>query len=371
MSTPPCAIEDFIPKLKYNFISSETFEIKSNNNKVYIFKISYNENIINFEIEEKNSFPKNMYSLTQNLSELIKIDKFFVLFEKTEEIFNSFKKLFSEKNLNLIEEDNIIKIKIFNSITNKYFFIVVPRKIKDLNDDINYLYKYINKLEEKINNLEKETKEIKIENNKLKEKNIEYSNKLKENTLRIEKLERMLNKNTIDNNDMSIYFKNSNIVKNDDINLILDWLEIKPKSFELLLDSKVDGDLTNTFYEKCGNKKPTITFIKSTEGFRFGGFTNETWPNYLFKSDPKSFIFSLDKKRKYKIIKKEKAIYFQNNYGFCFGENSIFIYNNSSSTGGNITEDLGVHDFPQKVNDLNNGKSTFKVSSYEVYQIKI
>ena len=72
MSTPPCAIEDFIPKLKYNFISSETFEIKSNNNKVYIFKISYNENIINFEIEEKNSFKKNIYSLTQNLSELIK-----------------------------------------------------------------------------------------------------------------------------------------------------------------------------------------------------------------------------------------------------------------------------------------------------------
>ena len=191
-----------------------------------------------------------MHSLTQNLSELIKIDKFFVLFEKTEEIFNSFKKLFSEKNLNLIEEDNIIKIKIFNSITNKYFFSVVPRKIKDLNDDVNYLYKYINKLEEKINNLEKETKEIKIENNKLKEKNIEYSNKIKENTLRIEKLEQILNKNTIDNNYMSIYFKNSNIVKKDDINLILDWLEIKPKSFELLLDSKVDGDLTNTFYEK-------------------------------------------------------------------------------------------------------------------------
>ena len=305
------------------------------------------------------------------MNKKIKIDKFFVLFEKTEEVFNSFKKLFSENNLNLIEEDNIIKIKILNSITNKYFFIVVPRKIKDLNDNVNYLYKYINKLEEKINNLEKETKEIKIENNKLKEKNIEYSNKIKEHTLRIEKLEQILNKNTIDNNDMSIYFKNSNIVKKDDINLILDWLEIKPKSFELLLDSRVDGDLTNTFYEKCGNKKPTITFIKSTEGFRFGGFTNETWPNYLFKSDPKSFIFSLDKKRKYKIINKDKAIYFENNWGFCFGDNSLFIYNKSSSRNDNITDNLNAHDFPQNENDLNNGKRNFQVSSYEVYQINI
>ena len=348
MSTPPCAIEDFIPKMKYNFISSETFEIKSNNNKVYIFKISYNENIINFEIEEKNSFPKSIHSLTKNLSELIKIDKYFVLFENTEEVFNSFKNLFSEKNLNLIEEDNIIKIKILNSITNKYFFIIVPRKIKDLNDDVNYLYKYINILEEKINNLKKETNEIKIENNKLKEKNIEYNNKINENTLRIEKLEQLLNKNTIDNSDMSIYFKNSNIVNNNDINLNLDWLEIKPKSFELLLDSKIDGDLTCTFYEKCGNKNPTITFIKSTEGFRFGGFTNETWPSYRFKSDPKSFIFSLDKKRKYKIIKKEKAIYFEKDWGFCFGDNSIFIYNNSSSRNDNITDNLEVLDFPQK-----------------------
>lgn len=355
---PPCSLEDSNPETNNKYISSELFEIISNNAKTYNLKISYNENIINFDIEEKNSFPKNEYFLDINLSELIKIDKFFLLFEKTEEAFNSFKKLYSEKNLNIINEDKQIKIKIINSITNKSFFIIVPQKIKDVKDDINNLYKYINKLETKINSLEKE-------NNILKEKNLEYEKKIKENSLRFDKFEQALN-----NIGMKIYFNNSNIVKEDEINLILDWIEMKPKSFELLLDSRIDGDLTNTFYKKCGNKKPTITFIKSTKGCRFGGFTNEFWPKDGFKTDPKSFIFSLDKKRKYKIIKKDKAIFFESSYGFCFGDNDIFIYNKSSQNDKNITENFNTYDFPNN-NELNNGDRLFKVSSYEVYQIKI
>ena len=61
MSTPPCAFENVIPKYEKEFLSSEDFEIYSNN-KSFILKISYNENIICFEIEEKNLFPnKSIY----------------------------------------------------------------------------------------------------------------------------------------------------------------------------------------------------------------------------------------------------------------------------------------------------------------------
>eukprot|EP00833_Pecoramyces_ruminatium_P018243 jgi/Orpsp1_1/1192275/evm.model.d7180000091924.1 len=265
----------------------------NNNNKVYFLKISYNENIINFDIEEKGSFPLNEYSLDQNLSELVRIDKYFLLFETVEEVFNSFKKLVSEKNINLIEEDHLMKIKIYNSITNKVFFIIVPQKINCLKDE-NNIYQYINKLEQKISNLEEEIKEISLGNDKLKEKNIEYDKIIKENALRIEKLEQKLNNNENNNNnnnniniDTSIYFQKSNIIKKDEINLILEWIEMKPKNFKLLLDSKINGDLTDTFYDACKDKKPTIVFIQSTDGYRFGGFTNETWPMKDFKEDSK------------------------------------------------------------------------------------
>ena len=41
--------------------------------------------------------------------------------------------------------------------------------------------------------------------------------------------------------------KNSNIVQSDEIDLILSQFELKPNSFNLLLDSKIDGDSMNAF----------------------------------------------------------------------------------------------------------------------------
>ena len=72
-------------------------------------------------------------------------------------------------------------------------------------------------------------------------------------------------------------FKNSNIVQSDEIDLILSWFEKKPISFNLLLDSNKDGDIMNQFFNKCGNKSPTMIFNKTTENLRFG-YTNEIWP---------------------------------------------------------------------------------------------
>ena len=380
MSTPPLAFENNNSLNKENkILSSEKYEMITNNKK-FNFTMSYDDLNINLEIEEVNSMPKKEYRISKDLSELKKLDKYFLLFDKIDETFNSFKKLFSEKNINLLEENNKMKIKIKNTITNKEFFIDIPPKIINIKDEINNLYNYCNLMQSKITNLEKEVGEIKIENKKLKEKNLEYENQIKENSLRINKLESKLlekeillkEKETNDNeNNMSIYFDKSNIVKKNEINTILGWLNIKPKSFKLLLDSRYDGDKTNTFYEKCGHEKPSITFIKSTKGYRFGGFTNVFWPDNGFKTDPDSFIFSLDKKRKYKVIKSDEAIYLQKGYGFCFGDNSIFLYNNSSKRDDNITENNKSHEFMDNINDLNNGDSSFSVTSYEVYKINI
>ena len=52
------------------------------------------------------------------------------------------------------------------------------------------------------------------------------------------------------NVNISGMFKNSNIIKSDDIDLILSQLEKKPSKIELLLNSKFDGELNKTFYEK-------------------------------------------------------------------------------------------------------------------------
>ena len=164
-------------------------------------------------------------------------------------------------------------------------------------------------------------------------------------------------------------FKNSNIIKSEEINLILSWLDKKPKKVNLLLDSNIDGDLNSTFYEKFKNKNPTMIFVKTTENLRFWGYTSVNWPEKDFNKDDKSFLFSLDKKKKYRIEEKEKAIYYSNNTCFCFGNGcDLYITDKCISKYDNQVGNRS-YDLPSKY-ELNKGKKNFKVSRYEVYHLQ-
>ena len=122
-----------------------------------------------FEIDEENVFQRKEFNLYQSLEELIKIDKYFRQFDNLEEVFNSIKILIMNKNLTIIKEDKLMKIKINNPTLNKEFFINIPLKEKDLKSEIDSLVPYVISLNVKINNLEKTIKEIKIEfENKIK-----------------------------------------------------------------------------------------------------------------------------------------------------------------------------------------------------------
>ena len=65
----------------------------------------------------------------------------------------------------------------------------------------------------------------------------------------------------------------------------------------------MEGDLTQTFYNKCSGKYPTIVFVKTTKGRRFGGYSSIPWKNANngYIEDNNSFIFSLDKKKNIKL----------------------------------------------------------------------
>ena len=163
MTSPPNALEN-----KIKFSSTETFNIQINEQK-YKLKISYNEKIMFFEIDEENVFQRKEFNLYQSLEELIKIDKYFRQFDNLNEVFNSIKILIMNKNLTIIKEDKLMKIKINNPTLNKEFCNNISLKEKDLKSEIDSLVPYVISLNVKINNLEKTIKEIKIEfENKIK-----------------------------------------------------------------------------------------------------------------------------------------------------------------------------------------------------------
>ena len=92
-----------IPKKEIKFDASETFEINTDN-KIYALKISYNEQLIYFEIKEKNAFVKDEYNLYINLNELGKISRFFNQFETVKEVFDSLKSLIDKKIYQLFKK---------------------------------------------------------------------------------------------------------------------------------------------------------------------------------------------------------------------------------------------------------------------------
>ena len=328
------------------FDLSESFEITTDN-KIYELKISYNEQLMFFEIKEKNAFLKDEFNLYTNLKELGDINRFFIQFETLKEVFDSLKTLITKKNVSIIQEGKKMKMKIINPINNKEFFINVNSKEKDTKSEINSIIACVNSLTQKVQNLENK---VNMLENKLNELIKEKEEKKKK--------------------ELYGQISKSSVINKDEIDLFMNWFDKKPTKIKLLLDSKIDGDSTQTFYNKCSNKFPTVVFVKTTKGRRFGGYCSIGWENTNgnYKKDINNFIFSLDKKKKYKIKKPENGIYTNSGY-FAFGGGCDFvIYNNCTSNNSSSNYNGRTYETTETY-ELN-GESNFTVSSYEVYQIE-
>ena len=147
-------------ELNINFQIKESFEIHSNE-KVYVLKVSLNDKLMFFEVEE-NIFPRGEYNIYLSLEELGKINKYFLQFDSLKEVLESFKKLIDKKNLSILKEEKKMIIKIINPFNDKEIFINVPLKEKDLKSEIDSLIPYVASLSERIQVLEKKLDEIYI-----------------------------------------------------------------------------------------------------------------------------------------------------------------------------------------------------------------
>ena len=329
------------------FDLSESFEITTDN-KIYELKISYNEQLMFFEIKEKNAFLKGEFNLYTDPKELGDISRFFNQFETLKEVFDSLKTLITKKNVSIIQEGKKMKMKIINPVNNREFFINVNSKEKDTKSEINSIIACVNSLTQKVQNLENK---VNILENKVNELIKEKEEKKKKKELYGQ-----------------IY--KSSVINKDEIDLFMNWFDKKPTKIKLLLDSKIDGDSTQTFYNKCSNKFPTVVFVKTTKGRRFGGYCSIGWENTngSFKKDINNFIFSLDKKKKYKIKKPENGIYTRSDYFAFGGGHDFFIHNNCTSNNISSNNNGGTYETTEQY-ELN-GEQDYTVSSYEVYQIE-
>ena len=120
---------------------------------------------------------------------------------------------------------------------------------------------------------------------------------------------------------------------------------------------------------KCKGKCPTLAVIKTTNGYKFGGYTTQLWIEDQVK-DQNAFMFSIDKKKKYNIKQPEYAIGFCMNSWWLFGYtyNAIVVLENCTKNNGNWVDNK-TYDIPEQY-ELNGGEKYFTVKSFEIYHVE-
>ena len=343
-----------LSKNEIKFSISESFTIKGNNDNNIRLKISYNEKIIFFEAEEENVFPKQEFNLYQSLEQLTKIDRYFRQFDELKEVFEFIKTIISKNNLSVVKEENKMKLKLSNPLINKDIIINLTLKAKDIKSEVESLIPYITSLNKKIDSLENQIKDMKIE----------FDNKLKDMKAELDEI-----KNKFENKIPNL-FQGSQIIDDNDKNIIMSWFDKKIISTELLLNAEINDNFLQAFFSKCINRKNTMIFIRTTDNLRFGGFTSVIWPTNGNSSDKKSFLFSLTNRQKYKILNADRALEVFEGSWISFGPGmDLYLHNRLKTIGGATIK--SSYDIPSNKNGfyLNGGKDNFKLSNCEIYQI--
>jgi hypothetical protein len=161
---------------------------------------------------------------------------------------------------------------------------------------------------------------------------------------------------------------------------LLSLVGLESKKLALLWRGSRDGFGANIFHVLCDDKPNTITIVKNTKGYIFGGYTALAWSSVKgHKADNTAFLFSLTNQNKFPTKMKLKtpgknAVYHNPSFGpvFAGGDLAISGFSNTSKesfiTPKSYDIPLTIHD--ESIGRFLHGGSTkfFQVVEIEVFQ---
>ncbi len=162
---------------------------------------------------------------------------------------------------------------------------------------------------------------------------------------------------------------------------ITEWLASAGKTSEpkLLYRASRDGWDASDFHRMCDGKGATVTVVKSSDGYIFGGYTDVAWEqNGVWKSSAESFLFSLKDhegvgpvKMPIKSHMTGDAVYHDSNYGPFFGDGDLDVASNANSNTSSYSNVGYTYQLPSNTNDPHflTGSRNFTVSEYEVFLV--
>ena len=377
---PETPIKMETPKI----MNSNTYNLKKEDVSISVTLSNLSNNTLQIKITENDSIPSRSYSENFTLENLQKLNRYFKLFETIEEILPEFKNLFEDNKINFtlksdsVELDLILPLKVIEKAV-----LTIPETEKDQKQVISDLCTIVNELRKKVKKLENGL----LEKTKISEEQLKENLTSKEIILCEEEEKMIFNwiltklkleeKNNIKlkskkKNKKDIFDK-KNIKEKPEKKNIKEEPEKKNIKMTLLYRLTSDGDSASTFHSKCNNKGYTLSLIRSTKGFRFGGFTTQSWTSSgSYINDVNAFVFSLDFKECYFTYEGVNAIYDNSSYGPTFGSGQDFLIANQCSQNYssycNFPYSYGGGIVGNRI--LTGGYYCFKVQEIEVYKIE-
>ena len=256
---------------------------------------------------------------------------------------------------NPIIEDQIIELELkMREKSQKEIIKDLSNTVKDLKEKNIILENKINIMDTLINDIQK----------KYDEKISKLEETLNNMNKKFEEQNTIIQDNSIDSLIVS---------KKEDVQLLKEWISpYKKISFNLIYRATRDGDTTNDFHKMCDDKSPTICIMKTPKGFIFGGYTTVLFNNNENREvklkDDKAFVFSLNKREKYRTQDESRSILISPKHLIIFGNgsNSIQIENNALTSKDHCSNPKVSYGY-----DLNLTEDKyFSIVEIEVFEVK-
>ena len=176
----------------------------------------------------------------------------------------------------------------------------------------------------------------------------------------------------------------SNFLSSEQRTKITEWIQenttctLPPAA--LLYRGSRDGWSSANFHSHCDNKGPTVTVIRSTGGYIFGGYTDQPWAsNGDWVTSSKAFLFVLHchsgldpTKMPLKGSSNQHAHYNCSSYGPTFGAGHDLMLGNNANSGNNSAFSIGnTYQCPagQDSSTFLTGGGYFQVDEMEVLRL--
>jgi len=401
---PPPIISSKVEEQKP--LESKIFNMKSDKNNIFEIIIFKTNKYIILKAKKLKADISNIY-YSKNDIEIIKKNKYFLMFDNLNDIYDEIINLMNKNNPNIKEDSNKLLISIPLSIIKiKEIILEINEKEKSDKEKIKELYEMINNLKILYNNEIKELDNkvqnqnniIQEQNNKITninniiiEQNIKINNinniiqeqnkKIKEQYNKINELNNKIEKQNekidiLDNITLKEF--NDSIIINKNYSYILNlqkWISPKSINFatKLLFRKSENGDSYDEFHRLCDNKGKTLVLIEGEEGFIIGGYTTKNWDKSgNWYKDDKSFLFSLTQGKIFPIIKGKNSILGRGDIG------PWFAYIGFNEKGkGNLSQgryvyknknDIHFENYDEIIPNEKNYRF-FDVKEVEIYQI--